>query len=422
MLQYLIKTINNSLATVLMIALLFAVSLRFSDDSASAEPESGEKKRVLWALAAGFAAALIYAVLKRTTGFAVREYYDLGVLTLSISASVFLLFSLLRLAWSPFKRGAVFQFSAFFALAAWTAWVFPNLLLYPFEFGVGMETIFNTEFFYRVVGYFLGILIVLLTGATLCVPAKGLSFRVSLWAAVAGLVVTLAFQVMTVVQVLLGRRLIPRFKWLMGPLMWTLTHVDVFLFALMGVALLTAVVLFIRTKMTPVRGENPAERRKSKAEARRRVRLALFASAGLLFSLLVMTVGQSYANRGVELSPPMELPAEDGKIFISFETIGDGQLHRFVYKAGDGTAVRYIVIRKNESAWGVGLDACDVCGATGYYQRRDQVVCILCDVVMNISTIGLPGGCNPVPLRHAVEKEGLVIMTRDLEAEKRRFR
>jgi uncharacterized membrane protein len=118
----------------------------------------------------------------------------------------------------------------------------------------------------------------------------------------------------------------------------------------------------------------------------------------------------------------VELPATEGRIVIPLEDVNDGNLYRFVYKASDGARVRYIVIRKSDVAYGVGLDACDVCGPTGYYQRKDQVICILCDVVMNISTIGFAGGCNPVPLKYAIESGSLVIETSALEAEKRRFR
>jgi uncharacterized membrane protein len=109
---------------------------------------------------------------------------------------------------------------------------------------------------------------------------------------------------------------------------------------------------------------------------------------------------------------------------IPLEKIDDGNLHRFVHKVARGsstTDVRYIVIKKNDVVYGVGLDACDVCGPSGYYQRKDQVVCILCDVVMNTATIGLPGGCNPVPLKFEITGGSLVIRTDDLAAEARRF-
>jgi uncharacterized membrane protein len=172
----------------------------------------------------------------------------------------------------------------------------------------------------------------------------------------------------------------------------------------------------------PPTGENPAQLRKAKAGARRQRRFGTVVLAGLLFSLLILTVGQSYANRKVELVPPVELPATEGRILIPLENVNDGNLYRFVYKTSDGVDVRYIVIRKSDVAYGVGLDACDVCGATGYYQRKDQVICILCDVVMNISTIGFAGGCNPVPLKYVIESGNLVIETSALEAEKRRFK
>jgi uncharacterized membrane protein len=100
----------------------------------------------------------------------------------------------------------------------------------------------------------------------------------------------------------------------------------------------------------------------------------------------------------------------------------DGHLHRFVYTASDATEVRFIVIRKNEIAYGVGLDACDICGPTGYYERKGQIICRLCDVVMNISTIGFMGGCNPVPLAYTLRGGTMVIDTEHLENEKGRFK
>ena len=83
--------------------------------------------------------------------------------------------------------------------------------------------------------------------------------------------------------------------------------------------------------------------------------------------------------------------------------------------------MRFIVIKKNEASYGVGLDACDICGETGYYERDGQVVCKLCDVVMNKSTIGFKGGCNPIPLAYTMANGQMVIKTGDLEAEKSRF-
>jgi uncharacterized membrane protein len=111
-----------------------------------------------------------------------------------------------------------------------------------------------------------------------------------------------------------------------------------------------------------------------------------------------------------------------GEITIPIESLNDGHLHRFAYISSENIEVRFIVIKKNESAWGVGLDACDICGATGYYERDDDVICKLCDVVMNKSTIGFKGGCNPVPLAFTIRDGAMVVKAADLEAEQKRFR
>jgi uncharacterized membrane protein len=159
-----------------------------------------------------------------------------------------------------------------------------------------------------------------------------------------------------------------------------------------------------------------------KAGQRRQKRYAGILLSCLLACLLIITAGRYYNSLGIELSPPLNLPVSDGQIIIALGQVNDGHLHRYVYESADGVLARYIVIRKNENSYGVGLDACDICGPTGYYERNDkEIVCILCDVVMNISTIGFPGGCNPVPLKYSVRDGNLIIDSRDLEAEKRRF-
>ncbi|MBR0475236.1 MAG: DUF2318 domain-containing protein, partial [Treponema sp.] len=86
-----------------------------------------------------------------------------------------------------------------------------------------------------------------------------------------------------------------------------------------------------------------------------------------------------------------------------------------------GKKVRFIVVQKKGNNFGVGFDACEVCGNVGYYERGDEVVCNRCDVVMNRNTIGLKGGCNPIPLYSKIEDGGLKVYTEDLEKEANRF-
>ena len=97
-------------------------------------------------------------------------------------------------------------------------------------------------------------------------------------------------------------------------------------------------------------------------------------------------------------------------MYVPFAKVSDGHLHRFGYTTDDGVTIRFIVIQKpNSSAYGVGLDACDICGETGYYEKNGQVVCNLCDVVMNINTIGFKGGCNPIVIPYEIHDGNIVV-------------
>jgi uncharacterized membrane protein len=414
MLHYLIRITDNTLPAGIVFSLLILLALRVS--------RKGERAFILYGIATGCAAALAYAVLKRNTGFAVREYYDLGVIIPSLPLLFALSLAQWRLCAGGKGAGRAVRSLIALLLAALTAYALPDILLYPFEFAVGMESVFNTEFLYRVTGYCLGLLIVFLLGLGLVKTAGKLPrgfLRVLLLAALAVFFVQLALET---AQILVARNMVPRRPWLMSLVIFMLTHVNWFAFVLMGLAALFTGVLAARIRFEPAMGANPAVRRKQRAEHRTLYRYALCIAFCLAVSTMTITELRAYANREVEISPPVELAAVDGKILIPLETVNDGNLHRFQYRTARGTAIRYIVIKKSESAYGVGLDACDICGPTGYYERKDGVVCRLCDVVMNTSTIGFKGGCNPVPLAYTMRGGIMVIQTADLEAERLRFK
>jgi uncharacterized membrane protein len=105
------------------------------------------------------------------------------------------------------------------------------------------------------------------------------------------------------------------------------------------------------------------------------------------------------------------------------EAVNDFHLHRFEWQTPNGVIVRWIVVRKpNSAAYGVGLDACEVCGNAGYYERGGLVVCRRCDVVMNTNTIGFKGGCNPIPLNYEVDGGNLAFSMADLIAGEKEFK
>ncbi len=188
-----------------------------------------------------------------------------------------------------------------------------------------------------------------------------------------------------------------------------------------GVCMMTYVVLNNRK----VKGEFPnrALIRKEKARMRRARRWSWSLFTTILISVLLLSVVNYFEYKPVELTPPQPYEITENKILIKFEDIDDGHLHRFSYKTPNGYDVRFIAVKKpNGSSFGVGLDACEICGIAGYFERGDDVVCKMCDVVMNKNTIGFKGGCNPIPFPYVVEDSMIIIDIEDLIREEKRFR
>jgi uncharacterized membrane protein len=423
MLRYFIQVVENLLATGILTALLWAVLNKDGE---------GRSRRALWGCAAGTGAALILTVLRRTTALISRGVFNLWILSFAIVIGIIYILFLWGALQKPLGKTSFLQKRPSLAetipgyietllLGALLFYALPTIFLYPAEFALAGESIVSTDFLFKFIGFFAGLLVVVLSSFALYKTGKGLppGFLKILLTIV--LLVTICNQMVVIVQFLLARRIIPMIRWVFRIIIVAVNNHIVFLYTLMGMSFLLPLILFITGLKSPARGKNPAEGRKIRAALRTNRRWCLTVTAGFILSVLALTVIKDYTERGVELSPaePMTIAGEE--ILIPITQVEDGHLHRFAYTASDNTEVRFIVIKKNAVAYGVGLDACDICGATGYYERKNEVICRLCDVVMNISTIGFKGGCNPVPLAYSLRSGSMVIETTDLENEKTRF-
>ncbi|HEY5974646.1 MAG TPA: DUF2318 domain-containing protein, partial [Geobacteraceae bacterium] len=87
----------------------------------------------------------------------------------------------------------------------------------------------------------------------------------------------------------------------------------------------------------------------------------------------------------------IDLPLKQGEIDLR-----DGRLHKFSYARGN-SVVRFIVLNREDSLVVV-LDACAICPPEGYGQGDGTVICHYCKTLIPLETVGLPGGCNPVPV------------------------
>ena len=311
----------------------------------------------------------------------------------------------------------------------------PGVLLYPFSFNTMGQGYLSSYYLVRMVGW-LGALVLLFVYSRLLSRSALYIKPYSLvpFALHAGL---LTFGVYC-----LGRFFVPwvnRAKWLSWPvkytdasygwagslMMFTANHSMLFIWIVAGIACLLAILLFHQGMILRDPYSNPAQLRKLKARNRHYRRVALGVLACLILSVLLMTVVKTDDTKQVELSAPevYTVDEEAGVILVPMENVSDGHLHRYEYRTDKNISVRWIVVKKpNSASFGVGLDACEVCGNAGYFERSGQIICKRCDVVMNINTIGFKGGCNPIPLPYEVKDGNLVFALSDIIAGEKEFR
>ena len=91
----------------------------------------------------------------------------------------------------------------------------------------------------------------------------------------------------------------------------------------------------------------------------------------------------------------------------------DGNMHKFSL-LHQGKEIRIIVTKKSDNSLSVCLDACEICPPVGYGQRDDHVVCIYCDTPIPINTLGIPGGCNPIPLSATIDEDFIRIEMKEV--------
>jgi len=124
--------------------------------------------------------------------------------------------------------------------------------------------------------------------------------------------------------------------------------------------------------------------------------------------ILSITAEFIYAKSTTELSNAVPVSVVNGKVSIPVAAVNDGNLHRFSIEE-DGVHVRFIVIRRPDQSLVAAFDACEICGNQGYYQKGANVICKNCASAIFIPSIGVRGGCNPIPIASQVEGDQLVI-------------
>jgi high-affinity iron transporter len=152
---------------------------------------------------------------------------------------------------------------------------------------------------------------------------------------------------------------------------------------------------------------NDAERRLLESQNRRQRRWMIAAATASLTVILVLTADFIYARANSAPPSARAINAAGDIVRVPVSEVQDGNMHLFTVNAGAQT-MRFMVIKK-PNGWGVALDACRICGAEGYRQDGQNVVCRHCASAIYIPSIGNQGGCNPIGVPSHLDGGDLVI-------------
>lgn len=394
MIRYLINVALDSILTSIILGFFYGYF------------KKNEKiKEYRFYLLIGAVLTIIIAIIDQNSQIIKREYLSILLLILVLITQLILFIH--------FKDTILSRISICILICSLMIYSFVNILIMPNNFLSDGSSFFSTDLLFRALGYFIGILTsYLLFISTSYITLYKKNIRVYFYI----IFIPLFFQnLFLLLKPLMARRIVPMYRWLFKTLVFILNNSELFILLALIILIIMALSLILSTLSERLVYKNPAQKRKQLAFLRRERRWAYSFLIFALISIFILTFLNSYSQREVELSPSEEFILEDNEIRIDLAQVDDGLLHRFTYKSKNSINVRFIVVQKSLSSYGLGLDACEICGPTGYYQRRDGIVCKRCDVVMNTNTIGFKGGCNPIPFDYKIEDGFIKIKTQTLD-------
>jgi FTR1 family protein len=137
-----------------------------------------------------------------------------------------------------------------------------------------------------------------------------------------------------------------------------------------------------------------ADKRLFESQNRRQRRWMVAAAGACLVVILVLTADFIYARANSAPPSARAVTAVGSTVRIPLTELEDGALHLFTVTAG-GQVLRFLIIKK-PNGYGAALDACRICGAEGYRQDGQNVICRHCGSAIYVPTVGDQGGCNPI--------------------------
>lgn len=427
MLKYLEQLTTDLMIPAIVIGMLYAF-IKF---------KLGKVCRMIYFAGGGLSvAASVFVAIQKNTNRELKLPFWNGftytVLSVLVISSAVLILSLF--VWLAVKKAR--NITRFFVTAAAVTVTFtlviyslPDVLSYPFNFDLQGNSVFSTDFLYRLIGVILGFLLDLIACLAAFKIFKPLTnalsvILINLTVFISAFSVLGRFiQLMLQLQIIRQNRDKALFSFLFPILQFVNNNKELFIYGAMACALIAAIILFIRNLKIREEYQNSAQKRKIRAAMRNRRRWSAVVLSCFLIACVNLTVVHAVNNKKPVEAPVETCDMDDENMYVDFSQVDDGHLHRFAYTTDKNVEIRFIVIKKpNSSSYGVGLDACDICGEAGYFEREGQIVCKRCDVVMNINTIGFKGGCNPIVIDYEVKNGQIIVPIEGLITHERKFK
>jgi high-affinity iron transporter len=156
------------------------------------------------------------------------------------------------------------------------------------------------------------------------------------------------------------------------------------------------------------RATGDAEKRLLEAQNRRQRRWMVAAASACLVVILLLTADFIYARANSASPTVTQVTVQSNEVRVPIRDVQDGDMHLFSADVGNGQTIRFMIIKK-PNGWGTALDACRICGAEGYRQDGQNVICRHCGSAIYVPTIGQAGGCNPIGVPSHVDGTNLVL-------------
>jgi len=169
-----------------------------------------------------------------------------------------------------------------------------------------------------------------------------------------------------------------------------------------------------------------AERRMRIAEFRKDLTLA---GAPMIAAFLMILFLVHSAN--LSLNPlfdpaPVAVTPGDNEDFLRLPmadktgSLSDKKIRKYLYLYGD-KKIMFLAIVKPDGTPATALDECEICRpaawntkAIGYAQRGENLVCKYCVSPISVTSVGQPGGCNPIPFEAKFDAEYIYVPLKNL--------